>query len=180
VFDEAVRYDSAEGEQPERKRRVLYNVAAFVLIGIVVAALLEGVLHFPLFGVDDRTATASSNTTELRVRYPRVARGQLDTELQITVQRAGGFAQPITDEISADYLGLFTNQRPSPQPDSQTHNDDVVVSVFDPPDGDTLEIEWDLAARPRAWFISVVGTATVLDDNGQPDVSVSFTTDVRP
>jgi hypothetical protein len=158
----------------------MYDVTAFVLIGIVVAALLEGIINFPLFGVDDRVARASSDTTEMEVRYPRVARGQLDTELQIKVHRAGGFAQPVTIAIDADYLGLFTNQRPSPQPASQTHDADVVVSTFDPPQGDTLEIEWDLAARPRAWFISVEATATVMDDSGQPDVSVSFTTDVRP
>jgi hypothetical protein len=180
ILDQVVRYDEPSGDRGRRKRRVLYNVTALVLTAIVLTALLESLANFPLFGMDARVVHASSATTDLEVSYPRVARGQLDTDLTIRVHRSGGFSGPVTVEISADYLGMFTNQRPSPQPLSQSHDERIVSSTFDPPRGDTLVIDWSLGARPRAWFASVVGSAIVLGDDGQTDVSVSFRTDVRP
>jgi hypothetical protein len=180
VLDEAVRYDKPAGECARRQRHVLYVVATIILCLIVLSALIDAVTGVPLYGVDQRTARASANGIEISVGYPRVIRGQLDSPLDVSVQRQGGFAGDVTISVSADYLGLFINQRVSPDPSSQSEDEDNVISTFDAPPGDLLEVEWDMAPRPRPWFSGVTGVASVLDDQGQPIVSVRFHTDVRP
>lgn len=155
-------------------------VATTVLCLIVASALVDSTNDVPLYGVDHNTVRASANGTDISVKYPRVIRAQLDSPLTISIHRAGGFSGDVKVSISAGLLGLFVNQDVSPLPSSQSQDAHDIVSTFDAPPGDQLDIEWDMAARPRPWFTGVKSVVAVLDDRGQPIVSVEFRTDVRP
>jgi hypothetical protein len=159
---------------------VLYFVSAVVLSLIVGSAVLEEFSSLALYGVHHQRATTTVNGTELTVRYPRVARGQLDSPLTATVRRTSGFEGPVTIEITRSYLAQFTERRVTPMPASEEVHGDALALTFDKPEDDTLAVEWDLGARPAAWFTGVDGRATVIGDRPEHDVTVSFHTDLRP
>ena len=176
----SVRFDGPAGEPFYRRRRLLYLTSTVVLTLIVVSAVLEEFFSLPMYGVTHRRATATVNGTELTVRYPRVTRGQLDSPLRATVRRSSSFDGPVTIEIARSYLAQFTERRVTPMPTSEKVHGDAVVLTFDKPENDTLAVEWDLGARPAAWFTGVDGRATVIGDRPEHDVTVSFHTDLRP
>ena len=59
-----------------------------------------------------------------------------------------------------------------------TADDEWLIWEFDPPDGDTLAIDFDARIEPAAQR-GESGRVAVLED-GEPVVEVSFETDLRP
>ena len=180
LLDDAVRFDRPDGERHRRRRHICYTIATTVLALIVASALLDSVSGLPLYGVDHDTVRASANGTEIIVTYPRVVRAQLDSPLTISIRHAGGWTGDVKVSMSSNFVALFVNQQLTPQPSAQSQDGHDVVSDFDAPAGDRLDIQWDMAARPRPWFKTVTTRASVLDDQDHPIVSVEFRTDIRP
>ena len=150
--------------------------AFIVLLAVLVALGLVGLL-----GVRSRTVSAQSSDgqVELSVRYAQVARAGLDVPFRITVRRQGGFAGDVTLASSSGYLDLFDRNAIDPEPSSATSTEDRVIWKFDQPPGDTLEVSLDMQVQAgRHWGRS--GQVTVLDDSGQPIVSVTFKTWLVP
>ena len=114
------------------------------------------------------------------VHHPTVTRGQLATPLEITVTRPGGFSEPIVLSITADYLSLFLNQGPDPDPSAETATADDLILTFDPPPGDTFVVGWNLQAKAVGSFTTANAHIALLDSIGQSLVSVDFDTKVRP
>jgi hypothetical protein len=147
-----------------------------VLLAVVVALGLVGLL-----GVRSRTVRAQSSDgqVELSVRYAQVARAGLDVPFRITVRRQGGFTGNVTLAASSSYLDLFDRNAVDPEPSSATSMEDELIWKFDPPPADTLEVSLDMQVQGgRHW--GRAGHVTVLDDSGQPVVSVSFKTWLVP
>jgi hypothetical protein len=158
----------------------LYVCSTVVLTFILLSAVVEDVMGVPLYGVDHRTAQASTDGTDLRVTYPRVTRGELDSSLTATIHRRGGFDGSLALEITTSFLNQFTVQRMIPEPVSETRSLDTVTMTFDQPPGEVFVVELDLATHPVGWFSSVVGRVRVVTASGDGDVSVDFRTDARP
>jgi hypothetical protein len=168
---DSIKPDPGAGARAVWLRRIF-----IVLLAVVVALGLVGLL-----GVRSRTVTAQSSDgqVELSVRYAQVARAGLDVPFRITVRRQGGFTGNVTLAASSSYLDLFDRNAVDPQPSSATSTEDELIWKFDPPPGDTLEVSLDMQVQGgRHWGRS--GHVTVLDDSGQPVVSVSFKTWLVP
>ncbi len=174
-----IRYDVAEARF-WRRRRLLYRGFVAVVALIVLSTLVELGTGLPLYGVDTRSVSASAGGTDLAVTYPRVTRGQLDTTVRIEVRRVAGFDRPVTLDITSEYLDLFTDRDIAPKPITETTDGDSLSMTFVAPRDDTLQISFDLAARPRTTFGSASGTVAVVDDDHAHLVAVYVQTDVRP
>jgi len=147
---------------------------------VVIAAAVEAVTGLPGFGLDSETVSASNQSTKLEVEYPKVTRGQLVSSLQITVNRDGGFDEPVLLAISADYLDPFITQGATPEPDSETADDSDVIMTFDAPPGDTFIVRWNLTAQPIGMFKTISARVAFLSSDQTPIVSVDFDTKLRP
>jgi hypothetical protein len=180
TLDAPVRYDQADGKGAQRKRHALYLMFNTVLCVVVLAAVIEAATGAPVYGVDTGTVSVSNESAKLKVEYPKVTRGQLVSSLRITVDRAGGFAGPVVLAISADYLGPFLTQGPTPQTSSETADDSDVIMTFDPPPGDTFVVDWNLTPEPIGKFATVSARVALLDDNQHALASVNFDTKLRP
>jgi hypothetical protein len=175
-----VSFDEPDGERLHGRRLLLYRISTAVLSLIVLLAVVEALVGLPMFGVDHEKRTAASGGTELTVEYPRLTRGQLDSGLTVTVRRQSGFDGPVTIEITRKYLAEFNVRRVTPEPTSEADDGDAIALTFDPPSGDTLEVQWDMAARPTAWFTRVDGRATVSPQGSEPAAAVGFESQLRP
>ena len=82
--------------------------------------------------------------------------------------------------INADYIDLFRNQGPDPDPSSETATDANLILTFDPPPGDSFAVTWDLEAKPVGRFISKDAHIAVVDSAQNEIVAVDFETQVRP
>ncbi|MCU1398707.1 MAG: hypothetical protein JWN62_1816 [Acidimicrobiales bacterium] len=180
VTDDVVSYDTPEGGKAARRRRAMYATFITVVSAVVGASAVEAATSLRLFGIDTESAHATANGVQLDVDFPRVTRPQINTPMHITVHRPGGFADAVTVEVSSSYLALYVTDDITPQPSSETTDGEMSSMTFDPPVGDTLEIDLDVAAKPRGWFADNVGTVAVMNQNGDPDVSVNIDTGVRP
>jgi hypothetical protein len=146
------------------------------LLAVVVALGLVGLL-----GVRSRTVSSQSSDgqVELSVRYAQVARAGLDVPFRITVRRPGGFTGDVTVAASSNYLDLFDRNAIDPEPSSATSTEDDIIWTFHQPPGDTLEVSLDMQVQGgRHWGRS--GHVSVLDESGQPAVSVDFKTWLVP
>jgi hypothetical protein len=179
--EQAVRYDTSDGDQFSSKRRVMYTVFTVFVTAVVALAVLEAAVRTPAFGEDRSTARASGSGADLEVRYPSVSRGQLLAPLEITVHMPPGSSDPITISITSDWTELFLTDDVSPEPTAETTTDTANLMTFSPPsEGQDLQIEIEQETRPSAWFRRRSGTVAVLDASGRPMVSVTVRTDVRP
>jgi hypothetical protein len=147
---------------------------------IVGGAVVEAASGLPVYGISTRVARASADGVDLEVRYPRLTRGQLDSPVHVNVRRSGGFDGPVTIAISSSYLALFITNDVTPQPSSESDSGEVVSMTFDPPDGDALSVDLDLAARPAGWFEGRAGTVSIVGQGTSSDAIVSIHTNVRP
>jgi hypothetical protein len=169
---------SAEGA-PWRKRQALYVVFTVVVAAIMAAAVVEVLTGVPIYGVTTDEVTQQGAGTEVTVHYPRVTRGQLDSTLTLDVEQDGGFDAPVAVRVTSAYFDMFDVQAIHPQPASETLDDTTWTLTFDPPDGDTLQVQWDMVARPVGWFSNEVGSV-VVDAQGGPTPALQFTSAVRP
>ena len=175
VIDQAVRYDTSEGLGKSRRRGALYIAFVVIVAAVIGSTIVEAGTGIPLYGISTRTARASAAGVELKVRYPRVTRGGLDSAMHVTVRRPRGFDGPVTLEIS-----LFVTNDVTPQPSSESNSGHTLLMTFDPTGGDTFSADFDLSARPAGWFESRAGTVSFAADRSGSDVVVSIQTDVRP
>jgi hypothetical protein len=159
---------------------LLYDSAAGIFAVISALAVVEGVAHIPFYGVTTGTERSSTADTTLEARFPKTTRGALSSPLVVIVHRADGFTSPVRVSITGSYLNLFTTSSVTPQPTSATTDSHATIYEFDPPDGDTLTIRWDSAARPVGWFVTQRATVALVDDDGAVRVSVQFATRLRP
>ena len=168
--------DAIQPDPGAGARAVWLRRAFITLLALLVALGLMGLL-----GVRSRTVTAQSSDgqVELGVRYAQVARAGLDVPFRITIRRQGGFDGDVTVAASSSYLDLFDRNAIDPDPSSATSTQDELIWKFDQPPGDTLEVSLDMQVQGgRHWGRS--GHVTVLDDSGQPIVSVGFKTWLVP
>lgn len=175
-----IRYDKPRAARALLARRLLYGTFTLVVSIVVGLAVVDGLGGLPVYGANSANVEATRADLDLRVHYPRVARGQLDSALRLDLHRSGGFADPVTIAVSTAYLDLFTTNNLSPEPTTETQSDRTLELTFEPPRSDTLVISWDLSVRPSTWFDHASGEVTVLGADGRPAVSVTIETEVRP
>lgn len=129
----------------EGRLRVARNFrrAGLLIVFAFIAAGLAG-----LFDTREGRGSATGGDVELKVSYPERARAGLDSTLELTITRPGGFDEPIPVAIDAEWLSIFQVGGVQPQPDSETATPESAIWEFEPPPGDTLEVSIDLALRP--------------------------------
>lgn len=165
------RRDERRVRRARDGRRVgLAVLTAFVLLGLL------GVL-----GTRTAETSASGGGYELTVTYPQVTRSGHAVRFEVEVRRAGGFPaeEPVRLRVLGKYYDLFDENGFSPQPDSETADDEWVVDEFAAPDGDTLLVSVDTRVEP-ARNRGEDGAVEVLDERGEPVVGVRFRTWVVP
>ena len=178
VTEQVVGPDEPASPATYRRRRATYTVTTVVLVLLLGAAVLDGLHVIDAYGPDDSHARASGGGYDLDVRYPTVSRPALATPFQIEVRRAGGFDGPVEVAITFEYLSMWDENGLDPDPSGATTSGDWLVWEFDPPDGETLSIDFDARIEPAAQR-GEHGRVAVMED-GEPVVEVSFETDVRP
>lgn len=180
AVDPVVDIDTAEGRRVRARRSWLYRMTALALGTVVLAAVVDALGIYPVYGVDSRRIAARGGGYELDVRYATVSRPALATPFDIEVRRPGGFVGPVTVAVSSDYLSMWDENGLDPQPSRETATADLLLWEFEPPtQGDTLAISFDARIEPGAQQ-GKRGTVSVLDPGGSAFVAVSFRTRLRP
>jgi hypothetical protein len=168
----------AAADRELRRRRWRYGTTTLLLTAVMALGVVDALDWWDAYGVDDATVRASGGGFDLAVRYGTVSRPALATPFEITVRRAAGFSEPITLAVDQKYLAMWDANALMPAPAAETTRGDKVEWEFDPPDGDTLTVWFDARIEPAAQS-GRDGSVAVLDD-GQPVVSVAFSTRVLP
>lgn len=133
---------------------------------------------FGAFGVREATVTATgAGGTRLAVTYPQVARAGLAVPFSITVARDGGFDAPIEVSVPTAYLLLFDENGTEPEPAGSTADDELTTWTFDPPDGDTLVVWFDVRLEPGVQWGKGASVRAV---SGSDEVDVHLRTWVAP
>jgi hypothetical protein len=161
-----------------RNRRWRYGTTTFVLTALMALGVVDALGWFDTYGVDDDTVRASGGGYDLAVRYGTVTRPALATPFEIVVSRDGGFSAPVTILVDRAYLAMWDENGLVPAPSAETARDEWVEWEFDAPTGDTLTVWYDARIEPGAQS-GRDGSVAVLDD-GQPVVTVEFSTKVLP
>lgn len=174
-----VHIDGDGGRRIRSRRLLLYRLTAAALAVVVLGAVVDATGSLPLYGVDSRRAIGRAGGYELEVRYASVSRPALATPFDIEVRRPGGFDGPVTVAVSTDYLSIWDENGLDPSPTAETASPGTLEWEFDPPPGDALAISFDARIEPGAQQ-GKQGWVSVLDDAGNPVVSVSFRTRLRP
>jgi hypothetical protein len=178
TLDPVVRVDEPAGRSIWVKRRVLYTVTTVALSLVLGFAVLDaGPLD--VYGVDTATASDRADGVELDVRYGSVSRPGLATPFEITVRAEEGFSSSVRIAVDADYLSIWDENGLDPDPSEATQDESVVIWEFEPPDGDTLVVSLDGRIEPSIQT-GKSGRVSVLDPDGQPIVTVTFSTRVLP
>jgi hypothetical protein len=147
-------------------------------VGLTVlgVTILAGAIGF--MGVRSRSVSAdSAGGITLTVTYASVTRPGLATPWDITIERGGGFDEPLTVRTTSAYLAAFDENGLDPDPDASSTDATTTIWEFEPPDGDTLTISFDARWEPGVqWKRQGTTSVTV----GGETVSVSYTTWVWP
>jgi hypothetical protein len=175
-----VRYDLEHGDTGARRRRALYITFTTIVTLVMALGVFEALVGSSVYGVDAATTTAVGGDTRLEVRHATVTRGELAVPLEVTVDRRGGFTEPIVITITSAYLDLFSSQGPDPAPSSETATATDLILTFDPPPGDSFAVRWTLAAKAVGSFTTKRAHIAVVDGGQHPIVAVDFDTKVRP
>jgi hypothetical protein len=149
-------------------RRVIMGLLAVLVIAGLTSAL----------GVKVKTAGAENEELALRVKYASVTRLGLPTPWEVEVTREGGFAAPVTIATTNSYFEIFDENGFSPQPTKTIIDGDLVVWEFDPPEGDTLTIDFDARIEPA--FKGGRTAVTSIRQNGSDVLTVEYRTRVLP
>lgn len=168
-----------DGERVRRARRVLYLTVTAILTLLMALAVTDAAGVTTAYGVNSSRAKASGGGIELEVYYGKVSRPALATPFEISVRKPGGFSEPITVSLLADYFSMWDENGLDPSPTAETTDGDRMVWTFDPPPGDELTISYDARIEPAAQS-GKKGAVAVLDGAGAELVSVSFKTAIRP
>lgn len=148
---------------------------------VLTAFLVAGVLG--LYGVRHGEATASGGGYELTVRHPTVTRPGLASVWSVEISTTDGapFDGPITIATTDAYFDLFDENGLDPDPTSAKSDGENLVWEFEPADGaSTIAIGFDARIEPGVQLATKRATTSVLDEQGVPVVTVSYTTRVLP
>jgi hypothetical protein len=157
------------GPRPVWRRRIL--------VGLLLVLVLAGAAG--LLGGRSTTTSASAGNDTLSVAYPRTARAGLDVPLTIDLHRAGGFTGPITIRVSSGYLQIFDVHGFSPQPASQSADEDHLYWTFTPPPaGEDFRLDLNASVMPSSQSGSTGQIAVLVD--GAPTVAVDTETWLAP
>jgi hypothetical protein len=176
--DGVVHTDVPGGAGVVARRRWLYATTSTVLALIMALAVADAADVADVYGVDSASVGAEGGGYRLRVRYTTVSRPGLAGPFDIVVERADGFAEPLTIGVDQDYMRLWDENGLYPSPSTETTLDGWVVWEFDPPGGNTLSFAYDARIEPAAQD-GRDGRVAVLED-GVPVVQVQFSTRVLP
>jgi hypothetical protein len=155
-----------------RRSRAIRRIGLGLLLIIVVMALLGWA------GPRPTVASAEATGYRLEVSHPSVARPGLAIRLSIVVSREGGFDQPVRLILLREYIEALDFNAIYPDASAQIAEDGYVIWEFDPPEGDSLTVDFDGRHEPGAEGM-VNGSIGVLDQ-GERAVEVQFSTLVLP
>lgn len=167
--------DTTDLDPDPRRLRLARNLRR---VGL---ALMSALLALGLAGVFDpgeAEVSASAAETKLDVTHPDQTRAGFESALELRVERAGGFSDPVEIAISKEWLDLFDLNSIRPEPDSASADGERLLLSFEPPPGELLEATLDLTLRP-AVRRTQPATVSVIE-GGAPLVSVDFETAVVP
>jgi hypothetical protein len=107
--------------------------------------------------------------------YGWSTRAGLDVPLTIDLHRAGGFTGPITIRVSSGYLQIFDVEGFSPEPASQSADEDHLYWTFSPPPaGEDFRLDLNASVMSSSQLRSTGEIAVVVD--GAPAVTVDTET----
>jgi hypothetical protein len=149
------------------RRVVMGGLTIFVLLGA------SGV-----FGVRTASVSASGGGYRLTVIYPAVARPGLAIKWELRLTRAGGFDGPISLATTLQYFDILDFNNWQSTPTSITNRGDMVVWVFDPPEGDTLVVDVDGRLAPAVQRGTEASTSVMRGE--ERVVTVHYETRVMP
>ncbi len=170
-FDTVPPLDSGPG-------RVERSMRAVVLLGMLVVAILAVTNRL---GLRTDVVSADGGGMRLEVEYPAVTRPGVPSALSIEVTSLDGEELPaeVIVRITSEYLSLFDQAQPSPQPSQATATSEDTEWTFDVAPGArtmTATIEARLhpsLQRSRSARIAVI-------DGGTEAVAVELDTTVVP
>ncbi len=162
--------------EPNLQRLRRERVGRRVVLSVLALFVLAGAAG--LLGVRSRTVSASANGYDLSVTYATMTRSGLSTPWSFSVHRDGGFEGPVTVATTLDYFELFDENGLDPDPSAATVSGELLVWTFDPPEGETLSVDFDARLGPAVQ--SGKHATTIVLDRQIPVVQVSYDTRVMP
>ena len=114
----------------------------------------------------------------MKVTFASVTRAGLATPWVAEITHEGGFHGPIVLETTGDYWKLFDENGLDPEPSASRTNGDFLVWEFDPPDGDTLVVDFDARLAPAVHLGTGATTRVMVE--GSPVAQVHYDTRVVP
>jgi hypothetical protein len=160
-----------------RRSRNLRWLFLVVLAAFLVAGLLGA------YGVRHRETSASGGGYELTVRYPTITRPGLASVWSVEVSTTDGapFDGPVTIATTDAYFDLFDENGLDPDPAAAMSDGENLIWEIEPADGaSTIQLGFDARIEPAVQLTTERGTTSVLDDDGRPVATVSYTTRVMP
>ncbi len=112
------------------------------------------------------------------MRYPIIGRPGLGMSWQIEVTHQGGFEGPVELAVDSRYFAIFDENGLDPSPDSETAAGDMVIWMFDQPEGDRLVVDFDARFAPT-WSLTEEGRVE-LRDGDEVLAAVGFRTWIMP
>jgi len=161
-----------------RRRRMLHRAVSGFLAAIMLIAVLDGADVVDLLGPDERHRTTSGGGFDLDVEYPSITRPALASVFRITVEREGGFDEPVQVAVSRTYLEAWDLNGILPAPAAETAEGRWIIWEFDPPPGDVLTVTYEARIEPGEQD-DVPGHVAVMVEE-EPVATVDFVTRVRP
>jgi hypothetical protein len=162
------------GDREVKRARDLRRVG-LVLLSLFVLAGAVGLL-----GTRTTTASASGDGYELTVTHPSVSRSGHAVKVEVEVRREGGFGdEPVRLRMLSSYFDLFDENGFSPQPDSETTDGPYTYDEFVPPRGEVFTVSVDTRVEP-ARNTGERGEVSLVDEQGEPFLTVSFRTRLAP
>jgi len=162
-------------ETREQRRAALWGRRVVVsLIALLVLAGATGWL-----GVRTTTEVARQGGYTLALEHASTARSGLDVPWRVTVDRSGGFGKTLTLAVTGDYFDIYETQGFSPEPSAETRDGSRLYLTFDTPPGETFMVSYDAYIQPSSQ-LGRSGTLSVVDPDGQPLVSLDFSTHLLP
>ncbi|MGH8894057.1 MAG: hypothetical protein ACRDWY_12255 [Actinomycetes bacterium] len=146
-----------------------------VALLVIVLAGLTGVL-----GVRSATTTSQAGPYTLSVRHAQVVRAGIAAPFHVRVESEDGFTGPVRLAVSAELFERFDFQNFYPNPSLETSTDEFVYYEFDPPPGNTFQLNLDARTAPDQNGSTAVYRVRLLDSSDRQLVTVSFRMWVAP
>lgn len=149
--------------------------------GVVLLTAFVALGATGLLGTRTTTSRAAAGGYELTVVHPAVSRSGHAVQVEVHVQRAGGFApdEPVRLRFLSSYFDLFDENAFSPEPDAEEQDATYTYDEFLPPPGDTLVVDVDTRVEP-ARNVGEAGEVAVVGPDDAPVVVVPFRTRLLP